>query len=299
MAETQTLDSGRFESPRDPLADQRAVDALVRASGTSFFWGMRFLPAQKRAAIFAVYAFCRDVDDVADGDLAPDAKRAALAGWRSEIDRLYDGRPSRVITRALLEPVRRYALEKEAFLAIIDGMEMDALGPIRGPSKAELTLYCERVAGAVGLLCVRIFGMAGRDGPELADTLGRALQLTNILRDLHEDALVGRLYLPRELLLAQGIETTDPMAVLAHTKLRAVARALGAEARAAFTQARAIMARNRPETVRPARIMMEVYDRALVHLEETDFEGVGLPRPKSGLLSKASKLALALRYGLF
>jgi phytoene synthase len=302
MAETQTFESGTLDPPTDSGADQRAVDARVRASGTSFFWAMRFLPEEKRAAIFAVYAFCREVDDIADGDLGAEAKRTALAAWRAEIERLYEGHPGREITRALLGPVRRYALEKDAFLAVIDGMEMDALGPIRAPSAADLELYCARVAGAVGLLSVRIFGMAGRDGPRLADTLGRALQLTNILRDLHEDAQIGRLYLPRELLQSHGIETTEPVAVLAHPQLRAVARELGAKARGSFSEARAIMERNSADTVRPARIMMEVYDRALRHLEETDFAGVELARAKGGLagfLSKAGKLAVALRYGIF
>jgi phytoene synthase len=301
MADTRTLESETVEAHADPRADQRVVDACVRAAGTSFFWAMRFLPEAKRDAMFAVYAFCREVDDIADGDLTADMKKSALAGWRAEIGRLYAGAPTKPITRALKGPAAAYGLEKDAFLAVIDGMEMDALGPIRAPSMAELELYCARVAGAVGLLCVRIFGLTGPDGRSLADTLGRALQLTNILRDLNEDAQIGRLYLPRELLEAEGIETRDPVAVLAHPKLRNVARALGRQARASFGQARLIIARNDPAAVRPARIMMEVYDRALRSLEASDFEDVARPRLKgglTGLLGKAGKLAVALRYAL-
>ena len=297
MAESRTLDT-----PFDLLADREAVTERVRASGTSFFWAMRFLPKPKREAIFAVYAFCREVDDIADGEMRTDEKREALAAWRGEIDRLYQSRPTREVTRALLEPVRRYQLEKEAFLAVIDGMQMDADGPICAPGRAELELYCARVAGAVGLLCVRIFGMAGEAGRRLADSLGRALQLTNILRDLHEDAALGRLYLPRERLDAESILARDPMTVLAHPRLSAVARALGAEARTSFDEARAIIAASDPAVVRPARIMMEVYDRALIKLERDRFTHVGLPRPQgtlAALWSKAQKLAIALRYALF
>jgi phytoene synthase len=297
MAESHTLDS-----PLDLLADREAVTARVRASGTSFFWAMRFLPKAKREAIFAVYAFCREVDDIADGEMTQEAKRGALQDWRAEIERLYAGAPTGEVTRALLEPVRQYSLEKDAFIAIIDGMQMDADGPICAPSAANLELYCARVAGAVGLLCVRIFGMAGTEGRRLADTLGRALQLTNILRDLHEDALLGRLYLPQELLAAQDILVRDPMTVLAHPRITAVARAVGAEARASFDGARRIIARSDPDMVRPARIMMEVYDRALQRLEQDGFAHVAEPRPEGALVSawsKAEKLAIALRYALF
>ena len=297
MAESRTL-----EAPLDLLADREAVTARVRASGTSFFWAMRFLPKLKREAIFAVYAFCREVDDIADGEMTAETKREALAGWRAEIDRLYQDRPTREVTRALLDPVRRYSLEKDAFLAVIDGMQMDADGPIRAPSFAQLELYCARVAGAVGLLCVRIFGMAGDEGRRLSETLGRALQLTNILRDLHEDAMLGRLYLPRELLDEAGILSHDPLIVLQHPRLPVVARRLGAEARRSFGEARTIMLRADPAIVRPARIMMEVYAPALDRLERESFASVGAPRSCNGLSgawSKAEKLAIALRYALF
>jgi phytoene synthase len=298
MAESRTLDS-----PFDLLADREAVTARVRASGTSFFWAMRFLPKDKREAIFAVYAFCREVDDIADGEtMGAEQKREQLAAWRAEIERLYQDRPTREVTRALLEPVHRYGLEKDAFLAIIDGMQMDADGPIRAPSFAELELYCARVAGAVGLLCVRIFGMAGAEGKRLSETLGRALQLTNILRDLHEDAMLGRLYLPRELLEGAGILSHDPLIVLQHRSLPFVARKLGAEARRSFAEARAIILATDPAIVRPARIMMEVYAPALGRLEREDFANVGAPRSSGtlhGAWSKAEKLAIALRYALF
>ncbi len=281
-------------------ADRAHVDALVRRSGSSFFWGMRALPPHKREACYAIYAFCREVDDIADGTESVEQKRAALAQWRAEIERLYSGAPSRPVTRVLHEAVRAFDLDRDAFLAIIDGMEMDANGPIRAPSQEELRLYCARVAGAVGRLCVRVFGIGNPQGRALAEELGRALQLTNILRDLAEDASLGRLYLPRELLEANGIATREPDAVLAHPRLPRVCAALGEEAEAGFDEAARIMATLDVEAVRPARMMMDVYRRLLSRMAAQQFNGAGAPR---GLFervrSKAEKLAIALRHALF
>ncbi len=139
------------------------VEEAVIGAGTSFYWAMRMLPVEKRRAIFAVYAFCRSVDDIADSADAASEKIAALAEWRAEIDRLYgdagdsgETSPSTPSTQ-LASAVTDFGLERAAFIAIIDGMEMDALGPIIAPGMAELETYCSRVASAVGLLCIRIF----------------------------------------------------------------------------------------------------------------------------------------------
>ncbi len=303
MTESQVLrlpESRGDAAGAGPAADLAYVKARVEGAGTSFFWGMRILPRAKREACFSVYAFCREVDDIADGAAPQAEKRAALSAWRAEIERLYAGAPTRPVTRALLSAIADYGLEREAFFALIDGMEMDANGPIRAPSWDELLLYCSRVAGAVGRLCVRIFGVPGNDGRALAESLGRALQLTNILRDLAEDAELGRLYLPRELLEAQGIAARDPKAVLADARLPAVCAALGERARESFAEADAIMARLDPNAVRPARIMAEVYKRPLARMAARDFRG--LTAPRGGLaraLSRIEKAAVALRYAFF
>ena len=166
---------------------------------------MRILPREQRDAMYAVYAFCRAVDDVADDRVGSRSeRRAELDRWRADIAALYAGNaPARVAD--LAEPVRRFELDQADFLAIIDGMQMDVDEDIRAPDLAKLDLYCDRVASAVGRLSVRIFGVPRELGPKLAHHLGRALQLTNILRDLDEDAEIGRLYLPREKLAAAGI----------------------------------------------------------------------------------------------
>ncbi len=189
----------------DDAALRQTIRNRVAAAGTSFYWAMRLLPRDRRNAMYAVYAWCREVDDIADGDRPAAHKLAALADWRDEIEALYADRPRHLVARALHEPVRRYRLRREDFLAVLDGMEMDAREDIRAPDLARLDLYCARVASAVGDLSVHIFGDPSDAAHRVAHSLGRALQLTNILRDLDEDARRGRLYLPRELLERHGI----------------------------------------------------------------------------------------------
>src|SRR6516164_3097405 len=192
--------------------------AAARASGSSFYRGMRILPRAEREAMFEIYSFCRAVDDIADDPGPREPRRAQLQAWRADIDALYAGKPPPQLG-GLAEAVRQFNLRREDFLAVIDGMAMDVEADIRAPDRATLDLYCDRVACAVGRLSVRVFGMPREAGLALAHHLGRALQLTNILRDLDEDAGMGRLYLPREALRDVGIISTDPRTVLAHPLL--------------------------------------------------------------------------------
>jgi len=275
----------------DPRA---AIRARVAAAGTSFYWAMRLLPQARREAMFAVYAFCREVDDIADSDDPPAVKRAELARWRREIDAIYARRMGAGLPRVLADVAAAYKLRREDFLAVIDGMEMDAAADIRAPALAELDLYCDRVASAVGRLSVRIFGSDVPAADRVAGALGRALQLTNILRDLAEDAARGRLYLPRELLSAQGITEREPQAVLRHRRLGAVCEQLVEIAERHFVAARAAMRDCPRRAMRPAAVMGAVYHAILVRLRRrgwTDLDQeVKLPTPL--------KLWLALRHGL-
>src|ERR1700733_4759354 len=202
---------------------------------------MRILPRPQREAMYEIYAFCRAVDDIADDPGPREPRRKALQWWRGEINRLYDGPASDFI--ALARAVKLFDLWREDFIAVIDGMEMDVVADIRAPDRVTLDLYCDRVACAVGRLSVRVFGMERQAGLALAHHLGRALQLTNILRDLDEDAGMGRLYLPREALQAAGIASTDPAAVLATPAIAKPCAAIVALARQEFASARAIMAK--------------------------------------------------------
>jgi presqualene diphosphate synthase len=278
-----------------PDAAARAhVRRVTERSGTSFFWAMRLLPAERREAMFAIYAFCREVDDIADEGGTLEAKRAALAEWRREIDRLYAGAPVRPTTRALLPAVTAYQLLREDFLAVIDGMEMDAVEDIRRPSLAELDLYCARVAGAVGMLSVRAFGDTSETARRLARAEGKALQLTNILRDLREDAARGRLYLPREILAKHGIGTAEPAAVLAHPHIGKVCDEVAEIARVSFAEASDRLDGLDRRKMRPAIVMMEVYRRTLEALVARGWRDLDRPAGPT----KLHKLWIALRHGL-
>ncbi len=275
-------------------AGQAAINAQVAAAKTSFYWAMRFLPKPRREAMFAVYAFCREVDDIADSTDAPPAKMAALSQWRREIDALYQGAPRLPLARALAETVRIYDLRRADFIAIIAGMEMDAAEDINAPSLEELDLYCDRVAGAVGRISAKIFGASQDQADRVANALGRALQLTNILRDLAEDAARGRLYLPSELLDKYGITERAPSAVLADRNLSKVCAEIAALAHKCYAEAGAAMKACPPGTMRPARVMGAVYADILARLEKRGWrridDRVSVPAPV--------KLWYALRYGL-
>jgi presqualene diphosphate synthase len=257
------------------LAEPSRTAAAERASGSSFYNAMRILPLAQRAAMFEIYSFCRQVDDIADASGSRDVRREQLMRWRADIDALYAGSPSACV-QGLVLPVREFALHREDFHAIIDGMEMDVVADIRAPDEATLDLYCDRVASAVGRLSVRVFGMEERSGLELAHHLGRALQLTNILRDLDEDAAVGRLYLPAQALRAAGICATDPLPVLASPAIGGVCADIVGRARRHFVLADAIMTRSPRRTVRAPRIMAEAYLAILDRLVE---RGWSAPRP--------------------
>jgi presqualene diphosphate synthase len=280
----------------DPDADglRQTIRHRVEAAGTSFYWAMRLLPEPRRNAMYAIYAYCREVDDIADGERPPPQKLAALAQWREEIDALFAGQPRHLIARALHEPTMRYALRRADFLAIIDGMEMDAREAIRAPDLAALDLYCARVAGAVGHLSVHIFGDPSEAAHQVAESLGRALQLTNILRDLDEDARRGRLYLPREILDRHAMRSADPMSVLRHPALPAACRELAAVAEDHFRASRRAMARCRRRAMRPAAVMAAVYRAILAELVRNGWRD---PAARVSL-SKPLKLWLILRNGL-
>jgi squalene synthase HpnD len=264
----------------------------AQASPSSFYAAMRILPAAQRDAMFLIYSFCRKVDDIADSDLPAERKRAELQQWRSDIDAVYAGRaPSQLAEYPAT--IKQFDLQRDDFLAVIDGMEMDArAADIRAPDWETLDLYCDRVASAVGRLSVNVFGLARTDGVALAYHLGRALQLTNILRDIDEDAGIGRLYLPREALTAAGITTSDPQAVAANADLTKACEPVVARARLHYQEARQIMDRNPRRLVRAPRIMGDYYERIF---ELLIARGFATPRAPVRV-SKFTKFSILLRY---
>jgi squalene synthase HpnD len=269
--------------PFDPAADLAEAVRRVGASKSSFYTAMRFLPEERRNAMFAIYAFCRDVDDIADEPAPEGTKPRELDLWRAEIEDIYAGKmPTKSLARALIGPIHRFGLLKEDFLAVIDGMQMDADHDIRAPSLDELDLYCARVAGAVGRLSVRVFGTWEKRADDVADNLGRALQLTNILRDIDEDAERGRLYLPRETLVKFGISTDDPVAVIAHPNLARVCDELAETAVGRFEAADLAMSECVRAAMRPAMMMAGVYRATLKRLMQRGWapprEPVSVPK---------------------
>jgi squalene synthase HpnD len=269
--------------------------AQQRASGSSFYSAMRLMPKTEREAMFAIYGFCRLVDDIADDGIGTrDERRAELLKWRVDLDDLFAGHPPE---RAmfLVEPIRRYGLRMVDFLTVIDGMDMDVAEDIVAPDLATLDLYCERVASAVGRLSIKVFGMDEEPGFELAHDLGRALQLTNILRDIDEDAAIGRLYLPREYLDEAGITTLDPKAAIADPRIDRVCRAVARDAHGHYAKAAAVLAKRPKGRIATPRLMGAVYGEIL---RQTEAVGWRPPRKRISL-GKAKLVGIVLRNGLF
>ena len=196
------MTSESISSP-DAYCQERAA-----RSGSSFYYSFLFLPEAQRRAIMALYAFCREVDDVVDECSDPGVARAKLEFWRTEIANCFEGRPQHPVTRALQPALERFNLQQEYFQEIIDGMQMD-LDYDSYPSFTELSLYCYRVASVVGLLAAEIFGYEDRQTLRYANDLGIAFQLTNILRDVHEDVTRGRVYLPLDEMTKLGVTASD------------------------------------------------------------------------------------------
>ena len=190
------------------MSAQAYCQQKAAASGSSFYYSFLFLPKAKREAITALYAFCREVDDVADECTDINIARTKLAWWRNEIRQLYTGNPQHPVTQALLPAIQTYKMDEEHFLEIIDGMEMD-LDQNRYTDFKQLQLYCYRVASVVGLLSVQIFGYNNRNTLKYAHDLGMAFQLTNIIRDIGEDARRGRIYIPQDEIKKAGLSETD------------------------------------------------------------------------------------------
>jgi phytoene synthase len=271
----------------------QAASVKKKAVGSSFYLAMRLMPKRERDAMFAIYAFCRRVDDIADDGVGTRAERyERLEAWRRDLDALYGGQKPQSV--AFLAPVvAQFGLRKEDFFTILDGMEMDVAEDIVAPDLATLDLYCERVASAVGRLSIKVFGMDENPGFELAHHLGRALQLTNILRDIDEDAGIGRLYLPREYLFAAGFKSLDPRMVVSDPRVDGVCRAVAEKAHGHYEKAQAILAKKPKGRIATPRLMGAVYSEIL---KATEAQGFQPPRKRVSL-SRGKLVSLLLRMG--
>jgi len=285
------------QAPSGVIDPVEYAECVVRRSGTSFYWAMRLLPRAKRNAMFAIYAFCREVDDIADDPGLEADKLSRLAAWSDEVGRLFGGSPRFPVFRALAGS--GFDLREADFRAVIHGMEMDAASRVRIADMAELRLYCDRVACAVGRLSNRVFGIDDEQGDPLALALGQALQLTNILRDIAEDAERDRLYLPGDLLAEYGIapggEVDDIGPVLKHPALPELCEWLAGIAEGRFQEAAVRLACCDRRQMRPAIMMMEAYRRVLDRLNRRGWSRLDEPVG----LSKVEKLWGMIRHGWF
>ena len=271
------------------------VEAVRRkASGSSFYAAMRLMPKAEREAMFAIYAFCRAVDDIADDGVGTrDERRAALDLWRNDVTVLCQGRAPGG-AEFLTEVIARFHLRLEDFLAVIDGMQMDVDADIVAPPLEVLDLYCDRVASAVGRLSIKVFGMEEGPGFALARHLGRALQFTNILRDLDEDAAANRLYLPMEYLDLVGFGRLEPRVVLEDPTIDKACHRLAALARTHYDEAERIMHQKPKGDLRAPRLMGAVYGEILKRMQA---EGWAPPRHRVHI-PKAQLAWLALRHAI-
>ena len=249
----------------DEYCQQKAA-----ASGSSFYYSFLFLPAPRRRAITALYAFCREVDDVVDETAEMQIAAAKLAWWRAEVANLYRGNPQHPVTRALAPFIAEYSLPQEHLNEIIDGMEMD-LTQTRYLDWAALERYCHRVAGVVGLLAARIFGYSDGLTLEYARDLGIAFQLTNIIRDVGEDARKNRIYLPMDELKRFDVPAADILNARETPQFNALIRFQDERARSWYAKAFAALAAVDRRAQRPGLIMAAIYQALLDEIGRDGF----------------------------
>ncbi len=280
---------GKADFARELLAaplpgphDRDLAAARVKRAGSSFARGMATLKGERRRALWAVYAFCRAVDDIADGAMPEAAKRQFLRDWRGKLTA-----PDCVISRELHLARVGFDLPMAEYEAMVSGMETDAADHLRLPDEAALDLYCRQVAGSVGAMSVRIFGDPGAERWGL--DLGHTFQLTNILRDVDEDATRERVYIPRTLLDAAGIPEGPAPGIVRHPAFPAICACIAQQARAGFARAEAELPQHDVRALHPARVMMMAYRRILDIMIERGFEGA---RPRVRL-SRREKLEMA------
>ena len=241
----------------DEYCQQKAA-----ASGSSFYYSFLFLPPERRRAITALYAFCREVDDVVDGTSEMQIAAAKLAWWRTELANLYGGGPQHPVTRALQPFLEKFSLSRQNLGEIIDGMQMD-LTQTRYLDWTGLERYCYRVAGAVGLLAAAIFGYRDARTLEYAKHLGIAFQLTNIIRDVGEDARKGRIYLPMDELKRFDVPAADILNARETAPFKALMRFQEERARSFYARAMSALPAEDRRAQRPGLIMAAIY-RALL-----------------------------------
>ena len=239
-------------------------------SGSSFYYSFLFLPPERRRAITALYAFCREVDDTVDDTTDQSVARIKLAWWRTEVSAMYKGNPTHPVTQALAPHVEPYKLEEKHLLAIVDGMEMD-LDQSRYLDYAGLQRYCWHVASVVGILSASIFGYTNPQTLAYAEKLGLAFQLTNIIRDVGEDARKGRIYIPVNELQQFNVTAADLLNARHSEKFEALMRFQTERAQRTYDEALALLPKEDRRAQRPGLMMSAIYRTLLDEIERDGF----------------------------
>lgn len=270
------------------------IKRIVKRSGSSFFWSMRLLPKAKRNAMYTIYAFCRHIDDIVDGnDTSMSEKLSLLKAWREEMDNIYDQKvPTTDIGRRIYKNCMRFKLPKGEFLQLIDSISMDVPNPVQAPSMEKFLQYCYGVAGVPGSLSLRIFGCTDENIiKQLSRSLGLALQITNILRDVKEDAQSNRLYIPRELLEKANIHSSSPSEVITDKNLAIAREELARIALEEFKKADKLIKQVDKSVARPVRAIEAIYRKYFDIMQERGWEVIS-PKPR---INKLCKFTLAAK----
>jgi 15-cis-phytoene synthase len=253
------------------MTPQEYVQEKAAKSGSSFYYTFLFLPAPRRAAITAFYAFCREVDDVVDEVSDPSLARTKLAWWRTELAQTYAGTPHHPVMQALAPHIAPFAIEQSYLQGIIDGMEMD-LEQTRWLDFIGLQRYCHHVAGLVGMAASGIFGRSSDATLQYADKLGLAFQLTNIIRDVGEDARKGRIYLPTSELQQFNVKAADILNGTYNDNFVRLMQFQAARAHKLYDEAMALLPAQDKKTQRPGLMMASIYRTLLVEIERNSFK---------------------------
>ncbi|SCA54946.1 putative phytoene synthase [Candidatus Terasakiella magnetica] len=261
------------------------VETIVKESKSSFAAGMKVLPVERRGYLYAIYAYCRVLDDIADEDDLRENKLAELKNWRTKIDETLKGKPDCAITRILADGIKIYDLPTQELYNLIDGMEADANGPINKPTLEELYQYCRNVAVSVGLLSLPVFGRTDEGAKEFAIELGYALQLTNILRDIPEDESIGRIYLPSDLLEKHHVES------LQSSELSKVLKEIAQLAQNHYDRTEILLKKIGSQNLLPAQMMKAGYYKIFEKMQKRGWHILS-PRIR---LSKTEKAFMVMR----
>lgn len=265
----------------------KQIKKIVKKSGLSVFWGLYILPTKERRAIYTLYAFCRHIDDIVSGSAPLTQKMELLNAWRKELDNIYDKKvPESDIGRNIYKNCMRFNLPKQDLIDLLNGISMNLPRPLQAPSLPEFERYCQGVACAPGSLSLRILGC--RDETlirELSTSLGMAVQMTEILRNIRDDAVAGRLYIPRELLQKAGIMSTDPMTVVVDNNLVIAREELGQTVEKNYNRAFELLTGLDKKTARNIRVIAYIYKRYFDMMKNRGWEVIS-PKPRLGWPSK-------------